>query len=936
MVSNITTWKDIIAKRQKENFVGREDYLNIFTENVKSDIPKYLLFFITGEGGVGKSTLLDQLMIVARDTGVESIIIQCSEEQSTPVTVMGSISEQLKKHNYSYKGFDDLYKKYLAHKEEIESDPKAPRGAIDLVVRGMTDFAIKSARRTPGIGVFADYLDEKAAGDALSEGLNYLITNLGNKDEVKLLREPEMILTPQFIELLNIASENNKIALFFDVFERTREALEPWLLEFLSFKYGEFRTNLTFVISGRDMPDQRWTKIASSICNIALEPFTFEETRIYLSNRGIIEESLVDKIFKDTGGLPVLIELLAGTDPNPNAPLPDISKDAVKRFLQWVPEKEKQHVALLAAIPRSFNQDIINAVLDCNSTENFFWLSTQSYIRTNTKRGWFYHEKIRELMLRYLSNTTPNDLIEAHTKLFNFFNEKQALLNLEGGKALNNNSWCELEIERIYHQLSSNPINNILNAINSFLSAIYWSADFAENILQVIDEVANDTSSKEVFEIYKYLSDFYQNYCNNSNFIETIKETNYIISNYEINNIGQLVIFFNRGYAYLMLDQYSKALEDFNKYLSIDKEDGKVLLFRGLTHSFLKNNPEAISDISEAINLNNNNNIAFVFRGETFINMKKYQEAIDDFNQAIELNNKDGWVFKERGKAFRQMQKYQDALDDFSQAIELDNNNEWALAERAETYRIINEDQKAIDDFTRAIALDENFKWALLRRGETYRHMEEYQNAIADFDRIIILDEKNDLALAERGETYRKMGEDQKAIDDFTRAIALDENYKWALLRRGETYRHMKEYQNAIADFDRIIILDENSVLALVERGETYRIMGEDQKAIDDFTRAIALDENFKWALLRRGETYRHMEEYQNAIADFDRIIILDEKNDLAIAQRGETYRMMGQFQEAIEDFNQAIALDEDFGWAINQRDKTIQQIDNSGNSLKT
>src|SRR3989304_3961532 len=207
----------------------------------------------------------------------------------------------------------------------------------------------------------------------------------------------------------------------FDVFERTRESLEPWLLEFLDFKFGEFETGLTFVISGRDTIDQRWTQIASSICYISLEPFTLEETRSYLRHQQITNKKLILRIFEDTGGLPVLVELLAGAKPKPGTPLPDISKDAVKRFLQWIPEEERRWIVLLAAIPRQFNLDILSAALGSNANNDFNWLSIQSYIRTSTVRGWFYHEKVRELMLRYLRNTKPGDLTSVHARLAGFF-----------------------------------------------------------------------------------------------------------------------------------------------------------------------------------------------------------------------------------------------------------------------------------------------------------------------------------------------------------------------------------------------------------------------------------------------------------------------------------------------------------------------------------
>ena len=506
------SWREIIDCRRRENFVGRADYLRLFSDNFSSDVPPFLLFSATGEGGVGKSTLLTQYENIATSQGIDAITVLLDDSQVSPVAVMGQVAEKLARLDIKHKDFEERYKTYRARRDEIESDPKAPRGALNLVLRGMTDFAIKAARRTPGVGVFAEYINEKEAGESLAQGVSYLIDRFSNRDEVQLLREPEYILTPLFIELLNRACEKHRVVLMFDVFERTCEALEPWLIEFLSFKYGEYDSYLTFVISGREPLDQHWTEMASSICHVALEPFIIEETRLYLANRNIIDESLVTQIQEDTGGLPVLVELLAGTNPKPGIPLPDISKDAVKRFLQWIPEEERQRVALLAAVPRQFNLDILSACLGSNGANQFNWLSKQSYIRTSITRGWFYHEKVRELMLRYLRSTIPGDLAIAHKQLVDFFEARQNQLGLAGRSAYDSETWRGLEAERVYHLLSEQPTRDISRAVNTFLRAFHWRWRFSEIVALACQQAGREMASQEARECAQTLIGFYRAY----------------------------------------------------------------------------------------------------------------------------------------------------------------------------------------------------------------------------------------------------------------------------------------------------------------------------------------------------------------------------------------------------------------------------------------
>ena len=401
MTNKRPTWKDRREKKRRENFIGRREFLEVFSKDINSEEPEYMVFSVTGEGGVGKSTLLQQFANIAAAS--RALAIACNDRHLTPAQAMGHIASELAKEGIALKEFDERYKKYRELREEAESDPKAPHGFIDILGKVGADFAIKSGRRVPGLGPLLEDADAKAAGEATSQALSYLVTRWGNKDEVQLLRETDRVLTPLFLHLLTKAADRRRVLLIFDVFEQTSESLWPWLRALFNNDYGDLDGNLCFVIAGRDKLEQHRTELAGSLCLIELEPFTPEETRQYLANQEITDEPLIHQIHEDTGGLPVLVELLAATRPQPSAPLPDVSKDAVERFLQWIPQEERRQAALLAAVPRLFNRDILSAVLGVDATATFQWLSTQSFIRRNADQGWFRRLLMAEIAIRGLS-----------------------------------------------------------------------------------------------------------------------------------------------------------------------------------------------------------------------------------------------------------------------------------------------------------------------------------------------------------------------------------------------------------------------------------------------------------------------------------------------------------------------------------------------------
>ena len=148
-------WKAVSDKRREENFVVRGDEVRVFEEIFKGDTPQYLVFAVSGEGGVGKSTLLKRYRQLAESSPIHALVALCNERHPSPVTAMGHVASELARHGISHKEFDEQYKKYRELRQEIESDPKMSRSVVDMLAMGLSDFTVKSLRAVPGVGVFA-------------------------------------------------------------------------------------------------------------------------------------------------------------------------------------------------------------------------------------------------------------------------------------------------------------------------------------------------------------------------------------------------------------------------------------------------------------------------------------------------------------------------------------------------------------------------------------------------------------------------------------------------------------------------------------------------------------------------------------------------------------------------------------------------------------
>jgi tetratricopeptide (TPR) repeat protein len=903
------SWKIVRDQRRKENFVGRQEQLRVFSENFVGEVPNYMVFSVTGEGGVGKSTLLQQYANIASSSDIKAMVVMCDDRHTSPASAMGFIASELARREIRYKDFDDRYKRYRELREEIESDPKAPRGAVDLIARGMTDFVIKSGRKIPGVGVLLEGADEKAAGETLAQLINYGILRWGDKDEVLLLRETERVLTPLFLGLLANASEHHRLVLMFDVFERTCQSLSPWLLALFNFEYGEFDTNLTFTLSGRDPLEQHWTERAGTICHIMLDPFTPDETQLYLLNHGISDQRLVRQIHEDTAGLPVLVELLAATNPQPGVPLPDVSKDAVERFLQWIPQEDRRRVALLAAVPRQFNRDILSTAQGNDVTNMFAWLSMQSFVRRNAERGWFYHEKVRELMLRYLRHTTPKDLEEAHSRLAGFFADEQAKLHLEGRVAYNSTIWRILECERIYHTVGAQPDRQRYEAINAFFQAFRWRWRSAEAIAQALQQLGHETGIQALEDWAFRLLEIYKAY-DQGEYLIGIERLSSLESQGEITTAAHCEILALRGIMSFQAGKWEQALADLNHAIVLDERNARAIASRGNIYQLLGEYEKGLADITRAIELDPQNAWAIGLRGDTCRLMGQYEEALVDLTRANALDAKLSWVMASRGDTYRLMGQYEKAVADFTHAIELDAQDAKIIGLRGKTYRLMGQYEEALADLSRAIEFEGQLAWAITDRAVTYRLMGQYEEALADLTCAIELDVRLTWAIGDRGKTYWAMGHYEEAIADFTRAIDLDAQDGETIGLRGNTYLRMGQYEEALADLTRAIELHDRDWWSRIDRGKTYCRMGQYEEAIADFTKAMEIDDADISVLSRRAAPYLAVGNTAAAQADLAKVREVRLERGCDYYHCGVALILSGEYDEAIEMLRQAFERD--------------------------
>lgn len=147
-------------------------------------------------------------------------------------------------------------------------------------------------------------------------------------------------------------------------------------------RHGDLPANLTITVAGQhELDANRWAEYLGEIVQMPLNPFSDGDARELLKLHGVTDERIVDVIVALSGRLPLLLAMLAKGNPADPRQVGDRSGEAVERFLKWVDDGRHRQVALLAALPRQVNQDVLGALVRDDDVDNLFeWLRGQAFL----------------------------------------------------------------------------------------------------------------------------------------------------------------------------------------------------------------------------------------------------------------------------------------------------------------------------------------------------------------------------------------------------------------------------------------------------------------------------------------------------------------------------------------------------------------------------
>jgi tetratricopeptide (TPR) repeat protein len=129
-----------------------------------------------------------------------------------------------------------------------------------------------------------------------------------------------------------------------------------------------------------------------------------------------------------------------------------------------------------------------------------------------------------------------------------------------------------------------------------------------------------------------------------------------------------------RAKSYILMREYGKALQDYNKFIEIEPTVS-AYSNRAALYLIMEQYPEALRDLDRAVSIDGEDDYAHYLRGEVYRVLERYQEAIIEFNRAIDINPHVPETYNSLGYVYYKLNKYEESINESTQAISLYPNS---------------------------------------------------------------------------------------------------------------------------------------------------------------------------------------------------------------------------------------------------------------------
>ena len=333
---------------------------------------------------------------------------------------------------------------------------------------------------------------------------------------------------------------------------------------------------------------------------------------------------------------------------------------------------------------------------------------------------------------------------------------------------------------------------------------------------------------------------------------------------------------YNRGLEELRNENYSEALNFFNKEIEADKQNGYAYSWIAMIRHTQEEYGRALTAVNMALKYIPKRDVDFLsatynVRAGIYLALEDTINALNDYASSIKTNPSEENTYEKRAQIYYEQDKYDLADADYRQIIKLNPGGVMGFMGIGRNRNAQKRWQEAIEQFNHVANLYSDYSSVYSFRAESYIGQEKWPEATDDIIKALALDGDNkafSLMQELKGSAFELLKTKMKI-----QSTKNPNNAYWPYCI-GVMHEHNEEYEKAIPFYMEAQRIDADD-FTLRRISQCYYQLGDYHNALTNIQQAIDLDSTKVQYIPFKADILYEMGNSKAAIAEWDKHQVL-------------------------------------------------------------
>lgn len=355
---------------------------------------------------------------------------------------------------------------------------------------------------------------------------------------------------------------------------------------------------------------------------------------------------------------------------------------------------------------------------------------------------------------------------------------------------------------------------------------------------------------------------------------------------------------------------YSDALTNFEKALSVDPLSIQTLLNKIVTLRKLELDKEALEVVGEVLKLDPGNIQALNDKGIILSKLGHTDEALKLFDELLIQDKNNIITLYHKGSLLGAQCKYEQALGIFNNVINIKPDFTEAWCDKGTTLFFLGLFEDSVKAFDRAISLGADYLRLWAGRCISLLKLEHLEEALNTCEEGLKKYPNNAGMYSNKGLILMKMEKFEEALEFINKAIDIKPNGVEAWHNKGILLEKLKRIPEALQAQYKALELNPNSTLDLFFIGYYHCVLSNYKESLPYFEKALDLQPNFTDAMSNKSCALMKLSRYGEAMKEILQALKIDCQYSPAWYNLASLYALIKNKEKAIQNLQKAIALD--------------------------